>query len=168
MRGDGNIMTLETESYISEVFENHSTAVFKICMVMLKNKQDAEDVFQEVFVRLMQNTKPFESNAHCRAWLCKVAVNCCKNQLKCFWKRRVIPSEYIHNTESTPQQNEMLQDILKLPPNYRTVIHLHYYEGYKPAEIAKIMNKSEQVIYNYLHRAKQQLKLVLEGVSDNA
>jgi RNA polymerase sigma factor (sigma-70 family) len=156
-------ISLETDKYISEAFENHSKAVFKICMVMLKNKQDAEDVFQEVFVKLMQNTKPFETNAHCRAWLYTVAVNCCKNQLKCFWKKRVIPAEYIQNTELPPQQYELLQNILKLPPNYRTVIHLRYYEGYKPGEIAKIMNKSEQVIYNYLHRAKQQLKIELEG-----
>jgi RNA polymerase sigma factor (sigma-70 family) len=154
--------TLETNNYIAEVFENYSKAVFKICMVMLKNKQDAEDVFQEVFVKLMQNNKPFESDEHCKAWLYTVAVNCCKNQLKCFWKIRVIPTEYIQNTELVPQQYELLQDVLNLPPNYRTVIHLHYYEGYKPCEIAKIMNKNEQVIYNYLHRAKQQLKIKLE------
>jgi RNA polymerase sigma factor (sigma-70 family) len=156
-------LQFETEDYISKVFENHSKAVFRICMMMLKNKQDAEDVFQDVFVRLMQNTKPFETDEHCRAWLYKVALNCCKNQLKCFWKKRVIPSEYIESTELLPQQYELMENILKLPTNYRTVIHLCYYEGYKPCEIAEIMNKSEQVIYNYLHRAKQRLKIELEG-----
>jgi len=132
----------------------------------LKNRSDVEDVFQEVFLKYALHEAAFESDVHERAWLVRVAINACKDVLKSFWRRRVSSLEDTDITVSD-EYKEVLDAVLRLkPPKYRNVIYLHYYEGYKAAEIAVILGQKENTIYTWLDRARKQLKTLLGGEPD--
>jgi len=131
----------------------------------LKNHSDTEDVFQDVFLKYILYSHTFESDEHEKAWILRVAINCCKDLLKSFFRSRVSSiNEIDMNGLSVPEENkEVLDVVLRLPEKYRDVIYLHYYEGYTAVEIAAIMQKKENTIYTWLSRAKEQLRNELGG-----
>lgn len=104
----------------------YSDLVYRICYIYLRNKTDVEDVF----LKLLQNSKPFESVDHEKAWLIRVTINMCKDMLKSFWKRKVKFIEDIELTSEGGGESELLQVILSLPPKYKDAIYLYYYEDY--------------------------------------
>jgi RNA polymerase sigma-70 factor (ECF subfamily) len=124
----------------------------------LRNKVEAEDAFQDVFLRFMQANKEFESDEHEKAWICRVAINRCKDIIKSFRYRFVsldsIPEPKFENEED----NTVLDTILALPSKYKAVLYLHYYEGYKASQIANILGSSENTVYSQLSRARALLK----------
>lgn len=145
--------------------DRYGDMVRRICFMQLKNYADVEDVFQEVFLKYVLHTAPFESDAHERAWLIRVSINTCKDVLKSFFKRRVRSIEDVDITSFTmqPEDGVVLDAVLRLPDKYKNVIYLHYYEGYTAVEIGAILQKNENTIYTWLSRAKKQLKESLGG-----
>ena len=137
----------------------------------LRNRSDVEDVFQEVFLKYALHEADFASIEHQKAWLIRVAINACKDLQKSFWRRRVFSLQDTDTTNITVSESssEVLDAVLRLrPPTYRTVIYLHYFEGYKATEIARIMGQKENTIYTWLNRAKEQLRSQLGGEPDGA
>ena len=82
-------MRKETELTVEEAVEEYADMVYRIALVEVKNKTDAEDVFQEVFIRLVKHIHKLESREHITAWLIRVTVNCSKKHLTSFWNRNV-------------------------------------------------------------------------------
>lgn len=145
--------------------EKYADTIRRICFIHLKNYDDVEDVFQEVFLKYILSDVTFESDAHEKAWLIRVAINCCKDVIKSFFRQRVTTLEEM-NTEPfyiQEENKEVLDAVLKLPANYRDAIYLFYYEGYTAVEIARLFNKNENTIYTWLSRAKSKLKDSLGG-----
>ena len=137
----------------------------------LPNRSDVEDVFQEVFLKYALHQPDFQGETHEKAWIIRVTINACKDIQKAFWQRRVSSLQDTDTTDITiPASNtEVLDAVLRLkPPKYRTVIYLHYYEGYKAKEIARIMGQRENTIYTWLGRAKEQLRSMLGGELNGA
>ena len=157
--------SLRTDDYIDDVLKKHSNMVFRIAYSQTKNKADAEDVFQDVFVRLMRCNTEFESEKHLEAWLIRVTVNCSKNLLTSAWFRRTTRLEDDIAPEA-PQMSEIYHSVIQLPPKYRIVIHLHYYEDKSVSEIASILGKNENTVKSQLHRAREILKQKLKGEFD--
>ena len=156
---------MRTEQEANLAIEKYADMVRRICLVNLKNSQDTEDVFQEVFLKYILHDKEFESDAHEKAWLIRVTINACKDLLKQFFRRRVTSLEALV-TEPTgirEESWEVLDAVIQLPAKYRDVIYLHYYEGYTAVEIASIFKKNENTIYTWLSRGKEQLKSSLGG-----
>ena len=155
---------MKTEAEAGRAVAKHADAVRRICFLHLKNYHDVEDVFQTVFLRYILCPEAFESDAHERAWLIRVAINCCKDVFKSFYRRMVVSFE---DVETEPlyieQSREVLDAIMQLPIKYRDVIYLSYYEGYTGAEIAKILGRNENTIYTWLSRAKSVLRESLGG-----
>lgn len=164
---------MRSETEANRAVEKYADTVRRVCFLHLRNYSDVEDIFQEVFLKYILHDRPFESDAHEKAWLIRVAVNCCKDLLKSFFRRNVssfadIAAEpfYIQNENEKENENrEILEAIFRLPDKYRDIIYLFYYEGYTAVEIAKILNKSENTIYTWLSRAKSKLKDTLGGES---
>jgi len=157
---------MRNEAEINRALQTHADMVRRICFMHLNNRSDVEDVFQEVFLKYALHAASFESDAHERAWLIRVAANACKDIRKSFWQRRVCSLEDTDITGITvsEEHKDVLDAVLRLkPPKYRDVIYLHYYEGYKAAEIAAILGQKENTIYTWLSRAKGQLKSLLGG-----
>ena len=157
---------MRTEAEVNRAMEQYSDMVLRLCMVHLKNEADAEDIFQNVFLKYALSSKPFESAEHEKAWLIRVTVNGCKDLLKSFSRRNVISLEEF--AAYAPQSDEshyaVMEALWSLPKKYRDILYLHYYEGYTAPEIAKILRKNPNTVYTHLHRAKEMLKDLLGGV----
>lgn len=156
---------MKNEQEASQAIEKYADTVRRICFVHLKNYHDVEDVFQEVFLKYILHDAPFNNENHEKAWLIRVTVNACKDNLKNVFKKRVTS---IHELVKEPSYmdeytQETLEAVLKLPQKYRDVIYLFYYEGYTVAEISEILGKKENTIYTWLSRARLQLKTDLGG-----
>ena len=156
---------MRSNSEAERAVEKYADTIRRVCFMHLKNYSDVEDVFQEVFLKYILHDDPFESDAHEKAWLIRVAINACKDMFKSFFRRKVCSLEDIDPEPSYFQEDHkaILESVLKLPDNYKNVIYLFYYEGYTAVEIAKILNKRENTIYTWLSRAKAKLKEELGG-----
>lgn len=157
-------MTDSEKQYFSDMYEKHSKSVYGVCLLYLKNKDDAEEAVAESFIRLMEHRKEFESEDHAKAYLMKTSVNICKNILKSAWKKSVIHDEEVLMYMSTDEEKGLMEEVLELPPKYRVIIYMHYYQGYKAQEIADMMNISLSAVLSRLSRGRKKLKdILLEG-----
>lgn len=154
------------EQEVNNAIEQYSDMVLRLCTVHLKNRQDAEDIFQTVFLKYALHTGTFEGPEHEKAWLIRVTVNACKDLLKSFARSRTISMEELADYAPgiTPQQYAVMEAVWTLPKQYRDVIYLHYYEGYTAPEIAGILKRNPNTVYTHLHKGKELLREALGGV----
>ena len=146
-----------------EIIKKYSDMVYRMAYSLLKNKYDAEDIHQEVFVQYMRKRPGFESIEHEKAWFLRVTINFCKNSWKTAWKRKVVSLMDEGYEEVVELQTDELIDIVKqLPQKYRMVIHLFYYEELSIQEIAGILNTKPSTVRTWLTRARARLKQILE------
>lgn len=156
-----NISSVDND-FIQYVVEKYSDMLLRIAYQNLKNQRDAEDVVQNVFIKLIKQPA-FQDEGHIKAWLIRVTINQCKDLNKTFWFRKVEPLKE-QWVPFTNEEEGVLRELFKLPKDYRNVIYLYYFEGYKISEIAGILNKKENTISSQLTRAKKRLKnILLEG-----
>lgn len=158
---------MRTEHEAEQALNAHGDSIRRVCFLHLKNNADVEDVFQEVFLKYILYEQTFESDAHERAWLLRVAINHCKDLLKSFFRKRVSSLDDVDISAFSVRDEDKstLDAVLRLPDKYRDVIYLHYYEGYSAVEIAKMLGKRENTIYTWLARARAKLKETLGGGS---
>lgn len=157
-----------------QIIDKYADMVYRLALTEVKNKTDADDIFQEVFLRLVRNLDKLESEEHIKAWLIRVTINCSKSHFTSFWNRNVdgIPEEMQVSAESEELdaimngEHPVIGAVHKLPEKYRVVVHLFYFEDFSVQEIAKILKKSESTIKSQLHRARKILKELLEGEVD--
>lgn len=148
-----------------EIVEQHFDTVYRLALSQTKNKADAEDITQDVFLRFVQNSKPFSSPQHIKAWLIRVTVNRCHSLFTSSWHKRTeaLSEEIPFNS---PEKSDVYYAVLDLPQKYRTVIHLFYYEDMSVAEISEILKRNESTVKSQLHRARELLKSKLKGEYD--
>ena len=156
---------MRDESEINRAVEEYADMVRRVCFYHLKNREDTEDVFQNVFLKYMLCDKPFKDREHEKAWLLRVAINACKDYVKSFFRRNAIPLETLREMEAggMEEHREVLEAVLALPGKYKDVIYLHYYEGYSALEIGRILGKKENTVYSLLSRGRGMLKEELGG-----
>lgn len=156
---------MKSEQEVNRAIEKYSDTVYRICLLHLKNHADAEDIFQNVFLKYVTYSKDFESEEHEKAWIIRVTVNACKDLKKSFFRSRVVSIEEIKNFQASQQENysEVLEAVLSLPEKYKNPIYLYYYEQYSAVEIGKILGKNVNTIYTLLSRGKNILKDKLGG-----
>lgn len=151
-----------TDEYIEHVLDKYSAMLIKLAFTYVKNSSDAEDIVQDVFIKLIKNTKGFASHEHEKAWLLRVTINSCKNYLKSSYYRLSMPlDENLSYNQKEP--SVILEAVLKLPAKYRTVVHLHYYENYSIEELAKLLHKNPATIGTWLSRGRGLLRTTLQG-----
>ncbi len=159
---------MRSEEEASRAIEQYGDTVRRICLVHLKNYADTEDIFQTVFLKYVLRSAPFDSPEHEKAWIIRVTVNACRDLLKSFFRSRSVPLEELTTqaAEMPEESREIWNAVLALPPRYKNVVYLHYYEGYTAAEIGKILKKNTNTVYTLLNRARQLLKKDLEEVAE--
>ena len=147
---------------LETVIRAYENTLYRAALAILGDPQEAEDVVQDTFLRLWEKAPIFESPAHERAWLLKVAVNGCKSRLRAPWRRRTAPLLDSYPA-ADPEEQAVLEVIQSLPPKDRTVLHLYYYEGYQTAEIAAMTGWREGTVRSRLARARDRLRELLKG-----
>lgn len=143
------------------IIKKYSKTVYKIAYSIVQNKDDADDVFQNVFLKYIKKHPRFNDETHEKAWLIRVTMNTAKSFVSQAWYK---------NTESISEQLVYAQNdkfdldfaIKQLNPRDRTIIYLFYYEGYKTDEIAKIMKMTSAAVRTALSRTRNKLKIILE------
>jgi len=150
------------EDWVDQVITRNENKLFRVAIAIMNIKEDAEDIVQDVFIKLLENPPQFESEEHETAWLIRVTVNLCKSRLRSYWRKNTVPLLDVYPAQNE-QQHDLIEIVNKLSPKYRTVIHLFYYEGYSTKEIAEITQQKESTVREQLTRARRSLKDFLEG-----
>ena len=152
---------LSLEADAGQVIEYYSDMVYRLAFARTGNCHDAEDVYEEVFLRFLKRKPRFESEEHRKAWFLRVTVNCSNTFLSSVWQKRTEGlSEEIPFTEKAHQ--DLYRELQRLPAKYRTVIHLFYYEELSVEEIGRALNRKPATVRTQLTRARELLRGMLK------
>lgn len=147
---------------LDELLEVYGDMVYRVALQNMGNIADAQDVAQDVFLRILKKQPQFTSKTHEKAWILRVTINICKD----YWKYQRLRTtvELKDNLAGSKETADfgLLYEVMQLPEKYRNVIYLFYYEELSVAMIADILQKKEATILTWLHRARKQLKNRLE------
>ena len=153
------------ETGLRQVMERYGDMVYRLALAQTHSSHDADDVFQEVFLRYLRAAHAVREEEPRKAWLLRVTVNCCKKLHGSFWRRHTVAL-----SEALPAQNsdegELLGLLEGLPPKYRAVLHLYYYEGYATEEIAAILGRSPGTVRSQLSRGRALLRDAWKGAEE--
>lgn len=150
------------ENDFQKAWEEYHDMLYRLAVTMTKNMDTAMDVVQEVMLKLLRHKGSFESDEHLKAWLIRVCINRCRDILRSSW--------FLKETELDPRlyafmeknDRKVLEEIMILDPKYRSIIYLHYYEGYSFRELSKLMGLSESAVRMRAKRAREILIAELE------
>ena len=153
----------------AELYEKYADDVLRVSYFYLGDRVRAEDVTQDVFVRLMTYAPRIEKG-HEKAWLLKVALNRCRDLWRSAWIKRVVLGSPAFELFPAPddmdaglENTELMEAVHRLPPVFREVVLLHYYQGLGIAEIAGALNLPEGTVSSRLSRARTKLETMLKG-----
>ena len=143
---------------IEKTVLKYSNMLYKICIVMLCNEQDAQDAVQDTFCRYLEKRPEFKGPEHEKAWLIRVATNICRDMLRFQARHPKIAIDDLSHRLAAPEQTETFIELLELPPKLKIVIYLHNVDGYSVKEIAGILKISESAVKKRLQRGRMSLR----------
>jgi RNA polymerase sigma factor (sigma-70 family) len=148
--------------------EKYKDMIFRIALNYFGNTYDADDMVQDVLMKLYSSSKAFESEEHARYWLIRVTINACKNSLRTPRRRNIALDEVSATvTFAFKEQSNLFKTVMGLPEKYRTVLYLFYYEDLSVREIAQLLKIKESAVTTRLSRSRERLKQKLkEGWQD--
>ena len=169
------------EAFLKQAMADWGDAVYRLALGQTRSRADAEDVYQDVFLRLLDSGTAFESPEHLKAWLLRVTINCCNDVHRSPWSKRraelddatlstlraseldepgrEAPDDAFGNRNLEP--GDLAAALARLTPQQRTAVHLFYFEGYATDEIAQITGERSGTVRSHLHRARKALKINL-------
>ena len=144
-----------------EVVSAYGGMVYRLAFARMGKREDAEEVFQEVFLRYFRREREFRDEEHRRAWLLRVTVNRCSSLWSSPWRRRTVPLD--PELPAPAREDPALWEALeRLSPKYREVIHLFYYEQLSLEEISRVLGRKNATVRSQLTRARAQLRDLLK------
>lgn len=154
----------DMQQQFTQIYYRNVSSVYRVCYSYMKNKPEAEDMVQETFLRMITSGQTFENSRHEKAWLIVTAANLCKDTLKKWWRKHEDLDDYANILPAAdPKEDSAVEAVLNLPPKYKDVVYLYYYEGYSTAEIARHLKSPEATVRSRLSRARTILKDQLGG-----
>ena len=151
---------------ITSAAEVYGNTLYRICLVSLGNSADAEDAVQDTFLKYIQKAPAFESGEHEKAWLIRVAVNTCKDIIKC--RRPQVDIDTVQHSVQEQGDSEVMAALMSLPEKFRTVLVLHCVEGYSVNETAKMIGKTPSAVKMRLQKARRLFEEAYKGESGTA
>lgn len=166
MDNRNDIISNSAES-INAVVEKYSSLVYRIARSYFRNSHDADDIYQEVFLRYISKERVFKSEEHRKAWLIRVTINCCNSFYSSSWNKKTTLLDD-ERAEDEPvfmdsSQNEIYEAVVNLPDKLKDAVVFFYFEGMSVTETAKTLKTTEASVKMRLMRARKILKLDLEG-----
>lgn len=149
--------SLRLDDYTEKVIQYYSDMVYRLAFARTGTKHDADDIFQEVFFRYVKKKPVFQEEEHRKAWLIRVTINCSNNFWSSLWNKRTqeLSDEMLF---ATKESINLYFELQQLPPQYREVIHLFYYENMSLEEISLALNRKNSTVRTQLTRARAMLK----------
>lgn len=163
---------------IETLIRQYGNDVLRTAYLYVKDIHTAEDIFQDVFIKVNQKLSTFAGNSSIKTWIIRITINTCKDYLKSAWNRRVVPmmdyqeesiisnADY-EDVEKKDTKELIMKTVLSLPAKYKDVIICVYYQDMTVTEAAGVLKIAEGTAKSRLSRARQKLKSILEGrISD--
>lgn len=144
------------------VYDTYADMLYRVALVNVKNPSDAEDVVHDVFIKYFENQQKFKDDKHREAWLVRVTINACRDHLRKKAYRTHTPLEEVHHLHAQEEDEGIIYHLSQLPEKYRSVITLHYLEGYSVNEITKMLGLSASAVKMRLSRGRELLKAIIE------
>lgn len=154
-----------TPAELGQVMDKYGTMVYRLAFSQLRNGSDADDIYQEVFLKYYRKRPQFTSEEHRRAWLLRVTINTGKSYVTSAWFRHTVPLEECM-TYAEPETQCLNEALGALPGRDRTLLHLFYFEELSIREIASLLGRKESTVRTQLTRARQRLGKILKGEDD--
>ena len=157
-----------TEQFLRNAMETHGDTLYRLALCRMQNTADAEDVYQDVFLRLLDQRTEDWDGEHTKAWLIRTTLNRCADLHRFRLRRPVLALEDIPELARPADDSAagLWDAVARLPEKLRTAVHLHYAEGYSTEEIAALLGVPSATVRTRLHRARRQLKDLLGGMDD--
>lgn len=162
----------EMQERLKKTILQYSEMVYRLAYALVKDKYDADDIYQEVFTGYLRKNPQFQNREHEKAWFIRVTVNHCKNFWKSAWQSRTggfdenewqgMPKFFGSDARQHGQEAELIEKVKLLPEKYRTVIHLFYYEDMSVEEIGAVLKRKPSTVRTQLTRARRLLKKEME------
>jgi RNA polymerase sigma-70 factor (ECF subfamily) len=152
---------LRTDDCVENVIKFYANMVYRLAFARTGTKCDADEVFQEVFIRYIKKQPVFQNEEHRKAWLIRVTINCSNKLWNSVWKRKIEPLEENIPFE-TKDDIDLNNELQQLPKKYREVVHLFYYEDMSLDEISQALNRKNSTVRTQLTRARTLLKNMLK------
>ena len=155
------------EAFLRQAMADWGDAVYRLALSHTRSRADAEDVYQDVFLQLLDSGTAFESPEHLKAWLLRVTVNRCRDLARSGWKRRTVALDPEWDAPGAPARDDedaaVWDAVGQLPEQQRTAVHLHYVEGYSTEEIASALDCRPATARTWLFRARARIRELLEA-----
>lgn len=146
-----------------EVVCKYSDTVTGVCVMRLKNMSDAEDCYQNTFLKLFTKSPKFEDEQHIKAWLIRVAIRECASYMRKNRRYTAVESFFDEPVSDNKDNLDISWALMKTPSKYRDVLYLHYCEKYKVKEIAQIIGAKENTVKSLLKRGREILRKIYGG-----
>ena len=158
----------QPENEAERLVRTYADLILRLGYTYLKSTHDAEDVCQNVLIKLLQGGRAFESAEHERAWVVRTTANACKDVLRSGSRRTSVALEAAAGAAAPEAPDgDVLEAVMALPQAYREALYLHYYEGYTAREIAQMTDRTEDAVAAHLSRGRAKLRAALEGADDD-
>lgn len=162
-------MGIYSRDELEKIINQYGDAVYRMAFIHVKNHDVADDIYQDVWMKLIRQKAYIEPKEHLKAWLLRTTINCCKDYWKSSWIQRISWKEKEVNEKPYEEVNKEEQSIgyitecvQRLPEKYRAILHLYYYEDYSQKEIAKLLHMNENTVACRLVRGRERLGKMLE------
>ena len=147
---------------LEQVMDTYGTTVYRLAYAQLRSAADAEDIYQEVFLRYFRKRPRFDSEEHRKAWLLRVTLNRTRSHATSAWRRHTVPLEDRHSFPE-PESQHLDDALSQLRPGDRSLLHLYYFEELSVREIAQLLDRRESTVRTQLTRARDRLKTIMKG-----
>ncbi len=164
------------ENAVERLMNSYGNDVLRVAYIYLKDKHLAEDVFQEVFIKVYKNFDKFKKESSEKTWIMTITMNTCRDMLRTSWFKRVLMLNDADNSQlvdksmslddkiiNKVQHQELLNEVMNLPTKYKEPILLYYYEEFSTADISRTLKIAEGTVRSRLFRARQMLKFSIDG-----
>lgn len=156
---------------LERLMDAYGDGVLRLCALLLGDAALAEDAAQETMLRAWRGWGAFRGDCAEKTWLTAIARNVCRGILRSPWHTRRTDLEGLEALpapQTEAEDGQVLKAVLALPPKYREVVVLHYYQELSAGETAKLLRLSKNTVTTRLRRARERLKPVLKEWYENA
>lgn len=151
---------------IEHIIEKYGNTIYRAACIQVKSRAQADDIYQDVCMKLLRLKSPIEGEEHLKAWLLKATNDCCKDYWKSAWYRKVtVDHQLVKEKRETYEENTggyLTECMQRLSGKYRMILHLYYYEEYSIREIADLLHMKENTVASRLSRGREKLKQIFE------